>query len=182
MYIEKCVVCQKYLPDIGEQERGMCNPCDNKTQAIAKEFNNLLSKEIIMTTATEAHLTEITKENFTSWLNDTFISYASSMGKNGLVELGVDGRGNPVIRTNHKTGKETYYYSNVNKAIEAYGDFLTGDNVPVPAVRVRFYPKDSDETFVGTVIEETQYSYLVIPDDNVVGTARWNKKYCDVLR
>ena len=55
-------------------------------------------------------------------------------------------------------------------------------SVSVPAVRVRFYPKDVDETFDGTVIEETQHSYLVIPDDNLTGTARWNKKYCDVLR
>jgi hypothetical protein len=55
-------------------------------------------------------------------------------------------------------------------------------SVSVPAVRVRFYPKDVDETYDGTVIEETQYSYLVIPDDNLSGTARWNKKCCDVLR
>ena len=55
-------------------------------------------------------------------------------------------------------------------------------SVSVPAVRVRFCPKDVDETFDGTVIEETKYSYLVIPDDNITGTARWNKKYCDVLR
>jgi len=55
-------------------------------------------------------------------------------------------------------------------------------SVSVPAVRVRFYPKDTDETYDGTVIEETQYSYLVAPDDNLTGTARWNKKCCDVLR
>lgn len=54
-------------------------------------------------------------------------------------------------------------------------------SVSVPAARVRFYPKDTDETYDGTVIEETQYSYLVAPDDNLTGTARWNKKYCDVL-
>ena len=47
--------------------------------------------------------------------------------------------------------------------------------------RVRFYPRDVEETFDGTVIEETQYSYLVIPDDNLAGTARWNKRYCDIL-
>lgn len=57
-----------------------------------------------------------------------------------------------------------------------------GSSVPVPAVRIRFYPKDTDETFDGSVIEETQFSYLVIPDDNLTGIARWNKKYCDVLR
>ena len=55
-------------------------------------------------------------------------------------------------------------------------------SVSVPAVRVRFYPKDTDETYDGTVIEETQYSYWVAPDDNLTGTARWNKKCCDVLR
>lgn len=52
----------------------------------------------------------------------------------------------------------------------------------VPAVRVRFCPPDTDETYDGTVIEETQYSYLVIPDDNLIGTARWNKRCCDILR
>lgn len=51
-----------------------------------------------------------------------------------------------------------------------------------PNLRVRFSPTDTEETFVGTVIEETQYSYLVIPDDNLTGTARWNKKCCDILR
>lgn len=55
-------------------------------------------------------------------------------------------------------------------------------SVSKPSLRVRFYPKDTDETYDGTVIEETQYSYLVAPDDNLTGTARWNKKYCDILR
>jgi hypothetical protein len=54
-------------------------------------------------------------------------------------------------------------------------------NVNKPAIRVRFYPKDVDESFDGTVIEESGYSYLVIPDDNLNGTARWNKKCCDVI-
>ena len=62
------------------------------------------------------------------------------------------------------------------------GNTHVGSSVSVPAIRVRFYPKDVDETFDGTVIEETQYSYFVIPDDNLTGTARWNKKCCDVLR
>lgn len=54
-------------------------------------------------------------------------------------------------------------------------------SVSVPVVRVRFHPKDTDETYDGTVIDETQYSYLVIPDDNLTGTAHWNKKCCNVL-
>ncbi len=51
----------------------------------------------------------------------------------------------------------------------------------VPAVRVRFSPTDTDKTYDGTVIGKTQYSYLVIPDDNLTGTARWNKRCCNVL-
>ncbi|MGY8911173.1 MAG: hypothetical protein ACKVIG_15130 [Flavobacteriales bacterium] len=37
MEIDNCVVCGKYLKDIGEQESGMCNKCDNITDKIAKE-------------------------------------------------------------------------------------------------------------------------------------------------
>jgi len=42
MEIDNCVVCGKYLKDIGEQEQGMCNKCDNKTDAIAKELDKAL--------------------------------------------------------------------------------------------------------------------------------------------
>lgn len=79
-----------------------------------------------MTRATQVHLEGITKESFTNWLsNDAFITYASSAGKNGLVELGVDGRGNYAVRIRHKTGIDTHFYNNANKAIKAYGEFLT---------------------------------------------------------
>jgi len=72
---------------------------------------------------------------------------------------------------------------NLNKAEKtALNKTDVSRSVSVPAVRVRFYPKDVDETFDGTVIDESQYSYLVIPDDKLTGTARWNKKCCDVLR
>lgn len=62
-------------------------------------------------------------------------------------------------------------------------DFIAdvSSSVSKPLLRVRFYPKDTDDTYDGTVIEETQYSYLVAPDDNLTGTARWNKKCCDIL-
>jgi len=36
--IKNCVVCLKQLKDIGEQEQGMCNKCDNKTSKIADEI------------------------------------------------------------------------------------------------------------------------------------------------
>jgi len=54
-------------------------------------------------------------------------------------------------------------------------------SVSIPAVRIRFHPKDTDETYDGTLIEENQHSYLVVPDDNLTGTARWNKKCCELL-
>jgi len=62
-------------------------------------------------------------------------------------------------------------------AIEAVDEALNTN-----AVRVKFCPKDTEETFDGTVIDETIYVYVVVPDDNPTGTARWNKKCCVVLR
>jgi len=35
--IDNCVVCGKYLKEIGEQEAGMCNKCDNITHEISKQ-------------------------------------------------------------------------------------------------------------------------------------------------
>jgi hypothetical protein len=62
----------------------------------------------------------------------------------------------------------------------------TQDNIvfdfPVPAVKVRFRPTDTEETFVGIVIGETEKVYVVILDDNVSLVQRWNKNHCDVLR
>jgi hypothetical protein len=57
-----------------------------------------------------------------------------------------------------------------------------GNSVSVPAVRVRFYPIDMDETFDGTVIDEKNGNYIVIPDDDLCRTERWHKSRCDVLR
>ena len=55
-------------------------------------------------------------------------------------------------------------------------------NIEVPAVRVRFYPTDTDETFMGTVIDEKPNYYVVIPDHNLQLTQNWNKMRCDVIR
>ena len=59
---------------------------------------------------------------------------------------------------------------------------VVSTSVSVPAIRVRFYPKDTDETFDGSVIDEKTNFYVVIPDQNLMLTQNWNKKYCDVLR
>ena len=64
-----------------------------------------------------------------------------------------------------------------NKALH-----IGGVSNSVPAVRVRWYPTDTDETFDGTVIEEKPNYYVVIPDQNLALTQNWNKKVCDVLR
>ena len=54
--------------------------------------------------------------------------------------------------------------------------------IDVPPVRVRFCPPDTDETFDGTVIEEKQHFYVVIPDEDSTLTQNWNKNKCKVLR
>jgi hypothetical protein len=78
-----------------------------------------------MADAKQTFLEGITKENFTNWLhNDAFIAYASSSGKNGLVELGVDGRGNYAIRLRHKTGIDTHFYKNADRAVKAFKYFI----------------------------------------------------------
>lgn len=57
-----------------------------------------------------------------------------------------------------------------------------GTSASVPAVRVKFYPTDTDETFDGTVIDEKPNFYVVIPDQNLQLTQNWNKSRCDVFR
>lgn len=52
----------------------------------------------------------------------------------------------------------------------------------VPAVRVRFFSKETNLTFLGTVIDETSYSYIVMPDDNLMEIDEWDKDNCDVIR
>lgn len=47
---------------------------------------------------------------------------------------------------------------------------------------VRFFHTDIDETFDGTVIEETVNYYIVVPDDDLMLTVRWNKKRCDIIK
>jgi hypothetical protein len=71
-------------------------------------------------------------------------------------------------------------YSTLKYAIEQL--ILSGVSNSIPAVRVRWHPTDTDETFVGTVIDEKLNYYVVIPDQNLTLNQNWNKKLCDVLR
>jgi len=43
MEIDNCLVCDKHLKDIGEQETLMCNECYRKTNEIAKEQKKALN-------------------------------------------------------------------------------------------------------------------------------------------
>jgi len=54
-------------------------------------------------------------------------------------------------------------------------------SVSVPDIRVRFSPKDTDETFDGTVIDEKTNYYVVRPDQNLMLTQNWNKRRCNVI-
>jgi len=56
------------------------------------------------------------------------------------------------------------------------GDVSTSDSVPV--IRVRFCPKDTDETFDGIVVGEEKHYYIVKPDQGFPLRQNWNKKYC----
>ena len=47
MNIENCVVCGKYLRDIGEEENGMCDSCNRETDKISK--NNFIVNDKINT-------------------------------------------------------------------------------------------------------------------------------------
>ena len=68
-----------------------------------------------------------------------------------------------------------------NKKTAQLGIGEVSTSVSVPAVRVRFYPIYTDETFDGTVIDEKPNYYVVIPDQNLQLTQNWNKRKCDVL-
>jgi len=47
--------------------------------------------------------------------------------------------------------------------------------------RVRVYPNDADGYFVGTVIEEKERFYVVVPDYNLQLSQNWNKSNCEVI-
>lgn len=36
MNIENCVICGKYLRDIGEEENGMCDPCNREADKVSR--------------------------------------------------------------------------------------------------------------------------------------------------
>lgn len=57
-------------------------------------------------------------------------------------------------------------------------------SIDVPPTRVRFWKNIHDDTTVeyGSVIDQTESHYIVIPDEDIRPTAKWLKSKCDVLR
>ena len=69
-------------------------------------------------TATERHLENVTLANLIEWQkSNAFMQFASSTSRSGLIELGVDGYSNFVVRINGERVLET---QQPLKAIEKY--------------------------------------------------------------
>ena len=47
--------------------------------------------------------------------------------------------------------------------------------------RVRWHPVDIEETFDGTIIEEKEFLYVVVPDDDYAPRSNWNKITCEII-
>lgn len=80
-----------------------------------------------MNKAIKMHLENITIENLMLWrTRNAYSSFASSTGKNGHVDLGVNGNGDYVVRY-RITGetKEEEYFSSAEKAIERYIELVS---------------------------------------------------------
>jgi len=59
---------------------------------------------------------------------------------------------------------------------------IARDKLEVPAVRVKHYNDETDDIEIGTVIDSTRNTYLVIPDYDLSVTVRWSKYNCDILQ
>ncbi len=52
----------------------------------------------------------------------------------------------------------------------------------VPSVRVKHYNYETDEDEIGTVIDQSNMQYLVVPDYNLGITIKWFKHNCSTIR
>lgn len=75
-------------------------------------------------TTLEKHLQEITPKALREFREDTelFMTFASSSGKNGLVQLGVNGKGNYI--TKHRRNK-IVEHANSLQAVQEYTKLLS---------------------------------------------------------
>jgi len=47
--------------------------------------------------------------------------------------------------------------------------------------RVRWWPTDTDENYDGTILEEKDNFFVVVPDNSHAPTQNWNKETCEIL-
>lgn len=72
----------------------------------------------------------------------------------------------------------------INHSTATDGKPPVSGSIDVPPTRVRFWRNIHDDTTVayGSVIDQTETHYIVVPDDDVRPTVKWSKDRCDVLR
>lgn len=74
-----------------------------------------------MTKAIKQHLESITVDNLMQFRSEAFASMASSLGRNGSFNLGVNAVGQFVV----KTKTETFTFNNPADAIEKYSELVS---------------------------------------------------------
>ncbi len=73
----------------------------------------------------QKHLDGISIDQFKNWKqHHAFISYASSAGEFGWIELGIDGNGFYAVKEKCKTGSTTTFYKKPEDAKKAYKSLL----------------------------------------------------------
>ena len=77
--------------------------------------------------------------------------------------------------------QKTVYYME-NQSNSDLG--AVSSSINVPPTRVRFWRNIHDDTTVvyGSVIDQTETHYIVIPDDDIRSIVKWLKFKCDALR
>lgn len=75
-----------------------------------------------MSKAIKEHLESITVESLMQFRSEAFISMASSSGRHGRYNLGVNAVGQFVV----KTRTETFTFNNPAQSIEKYAELVSG--------------------------------------------------------
>lgn len=86
-------------------------------------FYILCCAQLIMTKATIEHLKYITPKSLRDFRDDTntFISFASSTGKNGLIQLGLNGKGNYCVKIKDRVEE----HANSLQAVDRYVELVS---------------------------------------------------------
>jgi len=73
-----------------------------------------------MSKAIKDHLQNVTVANLEEFKNEAFVSFASSTGRNGRFEIGVDAYSRYVVKDNGKI----LIYNNAESAVEMYHELV----------------------------------------------------------